>query len=192
MCGIAGIVSLSGGLIPQVARKMAVMNELVRHRGPDGEGTWSAKDGSIGLAHRRLAIIDLSASGAQPMHAPNGTVITYNGEIYNYIELREELCASWTFRSTSDTEVILAAYEKWGEDCVSRLRGMFAFALWDPRRRALFATRDRFGIKPLYYTQLGDILLFASEPKALMPFPAGDYHRFRGAGRVFDVSVHRR
>ena len=102
-----------------------------------------------GLAHRRLAVIDLSPSGHQPMMAPDGTVITYNGEIYNYLELRDELKCGWRFRSQSDTETILAAYARWGTDCLAHLRGMFAFALWDGEQ--LFAARDRFGIKPFYY-----------------------------------------
>ncbi len=113
MCGIAGFVSLGN---PYVGSGIALraMSSLIAHRGPDGEGEWSSADSRVGLVHRRLAIIDLSESGAQPMRAPNGTVITYNGEIYNYIELREELSAHWTFRSSSDTEVILAAYEQMG------------------------------------------------------------------------------
>ena len=170
MCGIAGFVSLTAQPYPQSDSALRAMSGLISHRGPDGAGDWVSPDQRVGFVHRRLAIIDLSPSGAQPMHAPNGTVITYNGEIYNYIELRKELSADWTFRSTSDTEVILAAYDKWGEDCVSRLRGMFAFALWDPRHRKLFAARDRFGIKPFYYTTEQGRLLFASEAKALLPF----------------------
>jgi len=170
MCGIAGFVSLGTDPYARAASALRAMSSLIAHRGPDGEGEWKSADAHVGLVHRRLAIIDLSANGAQPMHGPNGTVITYNGEIYNYIELREELCANWQFRSASDTEVILAAYEKWGDDCVSHLRGMFAFAIWDAKNHKLFAARDRFGIKPFYYTQQGDRLFFASEAKALLPF----------------------
>lgn len=170
MCGIAGFLSLRGDPFAERTAALSAMSALISHRGPDGRGEWTSADGSVGLVHRRLAIIDLSATGAQPMRGPNGTVITYNGEIYNYIELREELSACWTFRSTSDTEVILAAYEKWGEDCVTRLRGMFAFAIWDERNRKLFAARDRFGIKPFYYTEQGGRIFFASEAKALLPF----------------------
>lgn len=167
MCGIAGLVSLDGTPIPGLDRRLAVMNRLISHRGPDGQGNWKNERGSCGLTHRRLAIIDLSASGHQPMVAPNGSVVTYNGEIYNYIELREELAASWSFRSTSDTEVILAAYAKWGTECLSHLRGMFAFAIWDGD--TLFAARDRFGIKPFYYTVVDGTFYFASEIKALLP-----------------------
>ncbi|MET3839603.1 asparagine synthase (glutamine-hydrolyzing) [Bradyrhizobium sp. OAE829] len=170
MCGIAGFVSLQNAPFAEGASALGAMSTLISHRGPDGDGEWMSSDRRVGLVHRRLAIIDLTASGAQPMRAPNGTIITYNGEIYNYIELRNELAAHWTFRSTSDTEVILAAYDRWGEDCVSRLRGMFAFAIWDERNQKLFAARDRFGIKPFYYTEQGNRIFFASEAKALLPF----------------------
>ncbi len=146
------------------------MNDLIAHRGPDGEGIWLSPDKSVGLTHRRLAIIDLSAAAAQPMHGPNGTVITYNGEIYNYRELRTELSGRWQFRSASDTECILAAYEAYDLDCLSHLRGMFAFALWDERKKRLIAARDRFGIKPFYYAIVNGVLYFASEVKALLPF----------------------
>lgn len=169
MCGIAGYKRLQNGP-PDGERALAAMSRLIAHRGPDGEGRWRADDGVVGLAHRRLAIIDLSENGAQPMHAPNETVVTYNGEIYNYRELRAELSASWRFKSTSDTEVILAAYEKWGDDCVDHLRGMFAFALWDGRRRRLLAARDRFGVKPFYFAEVAGVFYFASEAKALLPF----------------------
>src|SRR6266550_2889059 len=170
MCGIAGFISLTAKPFSPSAAALGAMSSLISHRGPDGDGEWVSSDERVGLVHRRLAIIDLSPSGAQPMHAPNETVITYNGEIYNYIELRNELSAHWTFRSTSDTEVILAAYERWGEDCVTHLRGMFAFVIWDARNGKLFAARDRFGIKPFYYTLQDNVLFFASEAKALLPF----------------------
>lgn len=170
MCGIAGFVLFGTDPYTRAAAALRAMSSLIAHRGPDGQGEWTSADAHVGLVHRRLAIIDLSANGAQPMHGPNGTVITYNGEIYNYIELREELSAGWQFRSASDTEVILAAYAKWGDDCVSHLRGMFAFAIWDETNHKLFAARDRFGIKPFYYTQQGGRLFFASEAKALLPF----------------------
>lgn len=172
MCGIVGLVSIHGHAVQGASRRIALMSRLIAHRGPDGQGDWISGDGSVGLAHRRLAIIDLSPGGAQPMKAPNGTVITFNGEIYNYVELREQLADRWTFRTSSDTEVILAAYDRWGDDCLAHLRGMFAFALWDERRRRLFAARDRFGIKPFYWTEQDGVLSFASEAKALLPFLA--------------------
>lgn len=167
MCGIAGAVSLAHERIDRLGGVLHAMSRLIAHRGPDGERTWRADDDVCGLAHRRLAIIDLSPGGAQPMRGANGAVVTFNGEIYNYLELADQLAAGWTFRSHSDTETILAAYDKWGMDCLSRLRGMFAFALWDGDR--LFAARDHFGIKPFYYTVVGGVLYFASEIKALMP-----------------------
>jgi asparagine synthase (glutamine-hydrolysing) len=144
------------------------MNSLIAHRGPDGDGVWWPEGNYVGLAHRRLAIIDLSPSGRQPMLAPNGSVITFNGEIYNYLELMDELRDGWEFRSSSDTETVLAAYAKWGTGCLQHLRGMFAFALWDGER--LFAARDRFGIKPFYYAIVNGVVYFASEVKALLPF----------------------
>jgi asparagine synthase (glutamine-hydrolysing) len=167
MCGIAGAISLSAQPIGRLEQALAVMNRLIAHRGPDGEGFWRSADSRCGLAHRRLAIIDLSSSGRQPMQAANGSVISFNGEIYNYRELQDELRPHWDFRSTSDTETILAAYDRWGLDCLGHLRGMFAFALWDGRR--LLAARDRFGIKPFYYTTVDGVLYFASEMKALLP-----------------------
>ncbi|MFI5015329.1 MAG: asparagine synthase (glutamine-hydrolyzing) [Hyphomicrobiales bacterium] len=168
MCGIAGAVSLARRPIKRLDRALETMNSLIAHRGPDGDGVWSAENDIAGLAHRRLAIIDLSPSGRQPMLAPNGNAIVLNGEIYNYLELTDELRDGWEFRSTSDTETVLAGYAKWGVDCLQHLRGMFAFALWDGER--LFAARDRFGIKPFYYTVVNGVLYFASEIKALLPF----------------------
>ena len=143
------------------------MNSLIAHRGPDGEGFWREAGDICGLAHRRLAIIDLSPSGHQPMIGPNGTVLTYNGEVYNYLELMGELSGSWEFKSRSDSEAILAAYDRWGMDCLDHLRGMFSFALFDGER--LFAARDRFGIKPFYYAIVDRVFYFASEIKALLP-----------------------
>jgi asparagine synthase (glutamine-hydrolysing) len=167
MCGIAGVVSLTSEPVPKLTSMLGAMSRLIAHRGPDGEGFWQGPGGRVGFAHRRLAIIDLTPAGHQPMTAPNGTVITYNGEIYNYRELMNELAPSWTFHSVSDTETILAAYDRWGTDCVRHLRGMFAFAVHDGRR--VFAARDRFGIKPFYYAVVDGALYFASEIKALLP-----------------------
>ncbi len=143
------------------------MNFLQKHRGPDGEGIWVSKEETIGFAHNRLSIIGLE-NGRQPMSDNAGNWICFNGEIYNYIELQKELgCPHVT---NSDTEVILYAYQKWGEDCVNHLEGMFAFALWDAKERRLFCARDCFGIKPFYYTFSNGNFYFASEIKALLPF----------------------
>jgi asparagine synthase (glutamine-hydrolysing) len=172
MCGIAGIVSLKGAPVPRLEASLAVLSRMVAHRGPDGDGTWIAGSRCAGLAHRRLAIIDLSDAAQQPMAGPGHTAITYNGEIYNYLELQAELSAGWRFHSNSDTECILAAYDLHGSRCLDRLRGMFGFAIWDDRRKRLFCARDRFGIKPFYYTVVGDQFVFASEAKALLPFLA--------------------
>jgi asparagine synthase (glutamine-hydrolysing) len=144
------------------------MSDLIRHRGPDGEGYWVHPRGHAGFAHRRLSIIDLT-TGDQPMTDGSGNWITYNGEIYNYRDLRDELGAD-SFRTTSDTEVILAGYRRWGYGVLDRLRGMFAFALWDEASGTLFCARDRFGMKPFYYAVVEGSLYFASEAKALLPF----------------------
>jgi asparagine synthase (glutamine-hydrolysing) len=161
-------VSLTGAPIPDLEGRLQVMNTLLSHRGPDGSATWEHPAGRAGFMHRRLAIIDLT-TGDQPMEGRNGDWIAANHEIYNYIELRDELGAD-SFRTTSDTEVILRAYEQWGTDCLSHLRGMFAFALWDAARGILFCARDRFGMKPFYYAEVDGQFLFASEAKALLPF----------------------
>jgi asparagine synthase (glutamine-hydrolysing) len=168
MCGIAGVLSLNGEPIPELGGRLAAMNHLIAHRGPDGEGTWRGPSDRVGFVHRRLAIIDL-VTGAQPMVDEAGNWITFNGEIYNYIELRDELGLE-TFQTTSDTEVILAAYRRWGTDCLSHLRGMFAFAIWDASSGSLFCARDRFGMKPFYYAVVEGRLYFASEAKAILPF----------------------
>lgn len=169
MCGIAGQFVLNGGEAdPSLTAAMA---ERLAHRGPDGEG--SLCSGPVGLAHRRLAIIDLSDEGRQPMANEDGSIwVVFNGEIYNYRELRDELLAAGhSFLSATDTEVILHAYEEWGRDCLQRFNGMWAFAIWDGRRRELFCARDRLGVKPFYYTVVGGSFLFASEIKALRAHP---------------------
>ncbi len=168
MCGIGGVIQLADEPLPDLAIRLRLINEIQRHRGPDGHAWWAHPRGHVGLAHRRLSIIDLD-TGGQPMGDDAGNWIAYNGEIYNYLELRAELGPE-NFRTTSDTEVILRAYQRWGTDCVRYLRGMFAFALWDEARQRLVCARDRFGIKPLNYTVVGQILYFASEVKALLPF----------------------
>ncbi|MCC5664225.1 asparagine synthase (glutamine-hydrolyzing) [Nostoc sp. CHAB 5784] len=168
MCGIAGALNLDWNYIPSLNRKLLVMNQLQSHRGPDGQGVWEHPSQHVGFGHRRLSIIDLT-TGNQPMSDQGGNWITYNGEIYNYVELRQELGID-NFVTDSDTEVILYAYRKWGIDCVNHLRGMFAFAIWDESNQVLFCARDRFGIKPFYYTVVNRVLYFASEAKALLPF----------------------
>jgi asparagine synthase (glutamine-hydrolysing) len=166
MCGIAGILSTSLEQIAEVHLKK--MTAAIAHRGPDGEGQWSNATKNVLLGHRRLAIIDLSDAAAQPMHYLNRYTITYNGEIYNYIELKELLQANgYTFQSKSDTEVILAAYDFWNQECLQYFDGMFAFAIWDEKEQQLFAARDRFGEKPFYYYETENYLFFASEMKAL-------------------------
>ncbi len=174
MCGISGVLAFNGGFRvtePFVTR----MRDALAHRGPDGAATWVAADHRVGFGHRRLSIVDLSPSAAQPMSNEDGTlVITYNGEIYNHVELRAELSQSGRHRwktDHSDTEVILHAFEEWGIDCLARFRGMFAFAIWDARSGELWLVRDRIGIKPLYYSIHHGRLAFASEIKALLRDP---------------------
>jgi asparagine synthase (glutamine-hydrolysing) len=201
MCGIIGLLDFRPS--PAAGQHLAAMAAQIRHRGPDGEGytlfnwqtgaLWEARGpdtppdlnhlpalsevagqaAQVALGHRRLAILDLSPKGHNPMPYGGGRYwITYNGEIYNYLELRAELAAlGYEFRSEGDTEVLLAAYQHWGPDCLSRLNGMFAFALWDVGEKRLFCARDRFGIKPFYYAQAAGQFIFASEIKALLAHP---------------------
>jgi len=170
MCGIVGYAGRPGAV---TANLLAAMRDTIAHRGPDDSGIWSSPDGSVVLGHRRLAILDLSPAGAQPMeNSSRRSVIVFNGEIYNHEELRRELAAGGVhFTGRSDTEVLLAAYDAWGERCVARLRGMFAFAIYDQTRRVLFLARDRAGEKPLYWAEHRGGLVFASELKALMADP---------------------
>jgi asparagine synthase (glutamine-hydrolysing) len=176
MCGIAGLFDLRPS--PREAKpasRAQQMADSMIYRGPDGFGAWGDAASGIGLAHRRLAIVDLSPTGAQPMHSEDGRfVITYNGEVYNFQDLRVELVAlGHTFRGTSDTEVMLAAFMQWGvADAVKRFVGMFAFAVFDRRERRLNLVRDRVGVKPLYWTIQDGTLLFGSELRALMAHPA--------------------
>ena len=175
MCGIAGLASVDRPSNPQELLRIAqLMADSMVHRGPDDAGVWAPDTGDVALAHRRLSIIDLSRLGHNPMSWHDGDVwITFNGEIYNFGELRRELeSAGYTFRSRTDTEVILAAYDRWGLDCVQRFVGMFAIALWDGSRRRLWLVRDRLGKKPLYFAEVGGRLLFGSELKALLTYPA--------------------
>ena len=166
MCGICGIVRF-GGHKADFERRLPAMVRTLHHRGPDQSGTWA--DARAGFGHARLSIIDVS-EGRQPLSNEDGTVwITYNGEVYNFQELRRELVAKGhQFRTRTDTEVLVHLYEQEGIDCVKRLRGMFAFGLWDSRSGTLYLVRDQLGIKPLYYTVLGDRLIFGSEIKAIL------------------------
>lgn len=166
MCGIAGILSADAAKI--TPQRLNDMSAAIAHRGPDGEGVWTSPGEGIGLAHRRLSIIDLSPAGAQPMHYLDRYTIIHNGEIYNYIELRDLLQSNgYSFFSRTDTEVIVAAFDHFGTDCLRHFDGMFAFAIWDAQTRQLFIARDRFGEKPLFFYQDEVEFLFASEMKAL-------------------------
>ncbi len=166
MCGIAGIVA-AGRLQPDDLARVPRMRDVIAHRGPDDAGLFS--DERAALGHRRLSIVDLAA-GHQPIANEDDTVwIVFNGEIYNHAEVRVELeAAGHRYRTRSDTETIVHAYEQWGDACVEHLRGMFAFAIWDAPKRRLLLARDRLGVKPLYWAQAGDRLLFGSEIKAIL------------------------
>ncbi len=173
MCGISGAVAIAGTLAPDIRAALRPMNDAIRHRGPDAEGFYT--DDHAALGHRRLSIID-RAGGAQPMSNEDGTVwIVFNGEVYNHHDLRRDLePRGHVFRTRSDTEAIIHAFEEWGEACVERLEGMFAFAAWDRPRRRLLLARDRLGKKPLFYAVLGGALHFASEIKSIARSPAWD------------------
>src|ERR1700676_3806067 len=170
MCGIAGIFSYNDAANGVDRSELIAMGDHMKRLGPDGSGIWIVDDGRIGLAHRRLAIIDLSDNGLQPMQTDDGRfVVSFNGEIYNYKELRSSLRArGYRFRTESDTEVLLHLYADRGVEMVRDLRGMFAFALWDTRERILVLARDPYGIKPLYYSDDGRTCRFASQVKALL------------------------
>src|SRR3990172_7479365 len=160
MCGINGFNWMNRALIEKG-------DDPLKHRGPDGEGIYL--DDQVSLGHRRLAIIDLSEKGKQPMSNEDGSIwITFNGEIYNFKELRKELEVKHKFRSNTDTEVIIHAYEEWGFECVKKFNGMWAFAIYDSNNKTLFLSRDRFGRKPLYYYWDGEKFAFGSELKALI------------------------
>jgi asparagine synthase (glutamine-hydrolysing) len=170
MCGINGIVSFGAGAAPVDAGELTRTREAMRSRGPDAAGIWLSPDGRTGLGHRRLSIIDVSNRANQPMVSREGDlVLTFNGEIYNFSELREELARDGeSFATTSDTEVVLRMYRRWGDAMLPRLRGMFAFAIWDARSNTLFLARDPYGIKPLYYANDGKTFRFASQVKAIL------------------------
>ncbi len=166
MCGISGIFNLNGE--PVDKQKLVKMNELIYHRGPDGQGVFT--DNNIGIGSNRLAIIDLRNIADQPMYDHSGRyVIVYNGEIFNYVELREELVSKgYKFNNNSDTEVILNSYIEYGEDCLDKFNGMWSFAIWDKQERKLFCSRDRYGIKPFYYYKDKNSFIFGSEIKQIL------------------------
>jgi asparagine synthase (glutamine-hydrolysing) len=170
MCGINGFYSYSGRRVDDWELHLRRMNDAIVHRGPDDSGVWADPDAGIYFGHQRLSILDLSARGRQPMKGPAGTVITFNGEIYNFRELRETLAVQ-SFFSESDTEVILHLFEKYGESCLEKMNGMFGFGLWQPVDRKLIIARDRIGIKPVYYSTAGGLFSFSSEIKALLTLP---------------------
>jgi len=172
MCGIAGLAQLSGQSVDH--SQISKMTDSIAHRGPDGQGQWCEKN--IGLGHRRLAILDLSEAGNQPMHTPDRRfVMVYNGEVYNFKTLRHELVLlGHKFSSRTDSEVILAAFNQWGTEAIPRFNGMFAIAIWDRQEQKLFLARDRYGIKPLYISQKGDSLVFASEQRGILSLLKSD------------------
>ena len=169
MCGIAGIINIDGKPVSSLI--LNKMIDSIKHRGPDGNGFYADKN--IGFGHCRLSIIDLSSSGNQPMVSKNNQfILTYNGEIYNFKELRVELeNLGYKFHSNTDSEVVLNAWVEWGEKSVLKFNGMFAFAIWDKKKQNIFLVRDRYGIKPLYYAKWGNTILFASEQKAILEHP---------------------
>lgn len=165
MCGIAGVISFGSKTVSMDS--LVNLTDIIAHRGPDGQGHFLSDDGKVGLGHRRLSIIDLTSSGAQPMKRDE-LVISYNGEIYNYIELRDELKSfGYHFETQTDTEVILAAYRQWGHECLKKLNGMWAFIIYDQENKEIFVSRDRYGIKPLFYYSQNDFLFLVSEIKQL-------------------------
>lgn len=196
MCGIAGIISQNNSKINDDV--LIKMGYCIAHRGPDGNATWMNRDGTAGFSHRRLSIIDTSAAAAQPMHYADRYSIVYNGEIYNYIEIKEQLIRKgYQFKTLSDTEVILAAYANYKEKCVEHFDGMFAFAIWDENEKTLFCARDRFGEKPFYYAK-DNGFYFASEIKALRVAGVdcesdnGMLLLFLGSGNTIDSSDNSR
>ena len=167
MCGICGIFNFNNA--PVKFEELKVMGDTLAHRGPDGEGFWITENENVGLGHRRLAIIDLSEGGKQPMHYGDRYTLDFKGEIYNYIELKSDLeKKGFHFKTSSDTEVLLALYHHKKEECLNDLDGMFAFAIWDEEAQQLFCARDRFGEKPFFYQYVkNEHFFFASELKAL-------------------------
>jgi asparagine synthase (glutamine-hydrolysing) len=185
MCGIAGVLVKGKPERLHLPDVLTQMSFSLATRGPDAEGVWVAPTKEMGFAHRRLSIIDVNARSDQPMHSPDGRyTIVFNGEIYNYQLLREELRKKGRrFTTTSDTEVLLAMYAEHGAEMLTRLRGMYAFGIWDRQKRELFLARDPFGIKPLYYADAAEAFSFASQVRSLMSAPDVDL-REEAAGHV--------
>ncbi len=173
MCGICGVFKYASSSFEITEELIVRMRDTMTHRGPDDDGVYVSSDRRIGLGHRRLSILDLSSAGRQPMSDDLGTVwIVYNGEVYNFLELRRELeNKGYTFRTRTDTEVLICLYREYGRDFIHRLRGMFAFGIWDETKQELFLARDCIGIKPLYYTSFNGQFVFASEIKAILEHP---------------------
>ena len=170
MCGICGVISLNKKVLNNATQVVKTMNKTILHRGPDGIGVHNG--GNYCFGHTRLSIVDLSEAGHQPMTYNNRYTITYNGEVYNYIELRRKLEAEgYSFRSNTDTEVIMASYDYWGIDCVKKFNGMWAFVIYDRQKGKFFISKDRFGIKPLYYIKNENLFIFGSEIKAILAHP---------------------
>jgi asparagine synthase (glutamine-hydrolysing) len=171
VCGLAGAYVFSDAASLEHATLQRVFDQFLEHRGPDARGSWSDDSGEVYLSHHRLAIIDTTSLATQPMKCSSGNVVSFNGEIYNFRELRQvESQRGYRFRSNSDTEVILACFDRYGTGAFSKFRGMFSIALWDSSNKQVLLCRDRFGIKPLYYCEVGGVVYFASEIKALLPF----------------------
>jgi asparagine synthase (glutamine-hydrolysing) len=185
MCGIAGVVSGRGAEAPDFEGMLGAMSRVLAARGPDAEGLWVSRNRAVGFAHRRLSIIDLSTRSDQPLHSTDGRYsIVFNGEIYNYQELREELKKRGrVFVTSGDTEVVLQGFAEYGPELLGKLRGMFAFGVWDEQKQEIFLARDPYGIKPMYYAEAGGHLCFASQVKALRPVPGVDL-REEPAGHV--------
>ena len=184
MCGIAGLWRFDGGSEQELAATARAMTAAIAHRGPDGDGHWLDVGAGVALGHRRLAIIDLSSTGYQPMHSADGRfVITYNGELYNRAEMAAELGVNW--RGTSDTEVLVEAIAHFGIDgALERANGLFAFAAYDTRNQVLHLARDRLGIKPLYHTRQSGLFAFASELRSLRAIAGTRAHNRPRGGRL--------
>jgi len=173
MCGIVGVFS-SDGRLPDPMQFARCLDKL-KNRGPDDGGVWS--DSLVKLGHRRLSVVELSGAGHQPMHSHDGRyVIVFNGEIYNHLELRKDLDPEGGWRGQSDTETLVEAFRHWGSECLGRLNGMFAFAIWDRKERRLFLARDRMGVKPLYYSNCDGVFAFGSRPGAVVPLAGPTAH----------------